>query len=51
MVQPKGLVDHVRRWLHVHLQDGHQLAVDFKRDLLKKGREGGGVSVGGRPEP
>lgn len=41
MVQPKGLVHDVRRWLHVHLQDGHQLAVDFKCDLLKKGREGG----------
>lgn len=50
VVQPKGLVDNVRRWLHVHLQDGHQLAVDFKCNLLIKGWAGGRVSVGGRLE-
>lgn len=40
VVQPEGLVDDVRRWLHVHLQDGHQLAVDFKCNLSKKGVRG-----------
>ena len=38
VVKSKRLVDHVRRRLHVHLQDGHELAdFGFKRNLLKEG--------------
>lgn len=34
VVQPEGLVHHVGRRLHVHLQDGHRFAVlSFKHDL------------------
>lgn len=38
MVKPESLVDNVRRWLHVHLADGHRLAVFcFERNLMREG--------------
>lgn len=52
VVEPKRLVDHVRRRLHVHPQDGHQLAVfGFKCNLLKEGgRLGRSPNFGSRTE-
>lgn len=46
VVQPERLVHHVRRRLHVHLADGHRLAVlGFKRNLRREAGERSAVSA------
>lgn len=46
VVEPERLVDHVRRRLHVHLADGHRLAVFCReRDLWREGQRSAGSAA------
>ena len=38
VIKSESLVDNMRRWLHVHLADGHRLAVfSFECNLQREG--------------